>query len=76
MQRSGDNESKEHPYIGQIKECALESFNVDYTPEGQYATFSDGIMVSYQITMQFRELEPIFNDDYGNDPIFPTEIGY
>lgn len=76
MQRSGDNKSKEHPYIGQIKECALESFNVDYTPEGQYATFSDGIMVSYQITMQFRELEPIFNDDYGNDPIFPTEIGY
>lgn len=57
----------DHPYIGMIKECALQSFNVDYTPEGNYATFSDGIMSSYQITMTFQELEPVFNNDYPND---------
>jgi hypothetical protein len=55
---------KDHPYIGRIKECALQSLTVDYTPEGQYATFSDGVMVSYQMNMQFQELEPIFNSDY------------
>ena len=55
---------KDHPFIGRIKECALQSITTSYTPEGQYATFSDGVMVSYQITMQFSELEPIFNDDY------------
>ena len=55
---------KDHPYIGRIKECALQSVTTSYTPEGQYATFSDGVMVSYQLTMQFQELEPIFNDDY------------
>jgi hypothetical protein len=50
---------------------------VDYTPEGQYATFTDGAMVSYQITMQFSELEPVFNDDYGAlDNNADTEIGY
>ena len=54
----------DHPYIGRIKECALQSVTTSYTPEGQYATFSDGVMVSYQLTMQFQELEPIFNDDY------------
>jgi hypothetical protein len=54
----------DHPFIGRIKECALQSITTSYTPEGQYATFSDGVMVSYQITMQFSELEPIFNDDY------------
>ena len=55
---------KDHPFIGRIKECALQSITTSYTPEGQYATFNDGVMVSYQITMQFSELEPIFNDDY------------
>jgi hypothetical protein len=55
----------DHPYIGRIKECALQSVTVSYTPEGQYATFYDGVMVSYEMQMQFTELEPIFNDDYG-----------
>jgi hypothetical protein len=50
---------------------------VSYTPEGQYATFDDGAMVSYQITMQFQELEPIFNDDYSAlDNDADTQIGY
>jgi hypothetical protein len=70
---------KEHSYIGKIKECALQNFNVNYTPEGQYATFRDGVLVSYEITMQFQELEPVFNEDYGlgtgsNGP--DKEIGY
>lgn len=58
---------KDHPYIGAIKECALQNITVNYTPEGQYATFTDGVMVSYEIQMSFQELEPIFNEDYGNE---------
>jgi hypothetical protein len=58
------HKGKSHTYLNKFKECALQSFSVSYTPEGQYATFNDGAMVSYQITMQFSELEPIFNDDY------------
>jgi hypothetical protein len=69
--------NEEHKFLNKFKECALQSFNVSYTPEGQYATFTDGAMVSYQITMQFQELEPIFNDDYGNVENGPdTEIGF
>lgn len=69
--------NQEHKFINKIKECALQSFAVDYTPEGQYATFYDGAMVSYQITMQFTELEPIFNEDYTSlDKNADTEIGY
>ena len=68
---------EEHKFLNQFKECALQSFSVSYTPEGQYATFTDGAMVSYQITMQFQELEPIFNDDYTNDGTNPSpDIGY
>lgn len=58
---------KDHPFIGQIKECALQNFIVNYTPEGQYATFYDGPMVSYEIQMTLQELEPVFNEDYGDD---------
>lgn len=62
-----------HKRIGRIKECALMSFTTNYTPEGQYATYYDGTMVSYEIQMQFKELEPIFNNEYtGPD----TEIGF
>ena len=69
--------NKDHKYLNKFKECALTNFSVDYTPEGQYATFTDGAMVSYQITMQFQELEPIFNDDYYSiDQNEDTHIGY
>jgi hypothetical protein len=69
---------KDHQYINKIKECALQSFTVNYTPEGNYMTFADGLMTSYEITMQFQELEPIFNDDYGNidGNAIDSEIGY
>ena len=72
------HKTKDHPYINLIKECALQSFTVNYTPEGNYMTFADGLMTSYEISMQFQELEPIFNDDYGNldGKSIDTNIGY
>ena len=57
----------DHPYIGKIKECALQSCGVQYTPEGTYATYHDGVMASYQMTLTFSELEPVFNNDYEDD---------
>ena len=71
------HKKKEHKFINKIKECALLSFAVNYTPESNYATFTDGAMVSYEIQMQFTELEPIFNDDYSTlDGNADTQIGY
>ena len=65
--------NEEHKYLNKFKEAALTAFTVDYTPEGQYATFTDGAMVSYQVNMQFQELEPVFNDEYG---LTDGTIGY
>ena len=42
----------------------MKSFTVDYTPDGNYATFDDGVMTAYNITLGFGELEPIFANDY------------
>lgn len=58
-----------NPYINLIKECALQSVSVNYTPEGTYAVHPDGAMISYEINLAFSELEPIFEDDYTGHPI-------
>ena len=71
------HQNKDHPYINRIKECALQSFTVNYTPDGNYMSFADGLMTSYEIQMTFQELEPIFNDDYTNlDGDGDSTIGY
>ena len=59
--------SAEHPFIGKMKECALKTFSTNYTPENNYSTLKDGFMASYSITMEFQELEPVYNDDYRDD---------
>jgi len=69
----------QHKYLNKFKECALGSFGVNYTPNGNYSTYEDGVMTAYQMTMTFRELKPIYNDDYGNegnDADFPAEVGF
>ena len=69
--------SKEHEYLPKIKEVALGGFNVNYTPDGNYATYEDTSMVSYEIQFNFQELEPIYNDDYGNAGNgYDQNIGY
>jgi len=73
------NQEGSHKFLNKFKECALLNLTTNYTPEGQYATFYDGPMVSYEMQMQFQELEPVFNEDYGpgtgsGGP--DTEIGF
>ena len=68
---SGD----QHKFLNKFKECALQSMGVDYATNGQYSTYEDGVMTAYQMTMTYSELNPIFNDDYG-DGEFPSEIGF
>ena len=67
---------QDHLYLNKFKECALQGFGVQYTPTGNYSTFDDGVMTQYQMSMTFTELEPIFNDDYGNEGPLPAEIGF
>ena len=72
------NLSKDHPSIGKIKDCALTAINTQYTPDGTYMTFDDESrsMTSYQISMQFTELEPLTETDYIETAANPESIGY
>ena len=58
-----------HPGINLIKECALLSCSVEYTPLGTFMTYPDGTMVSYSMSLSFSELEPIYSTDYDSHPI-------
>ena len=56
-----------HPYLNRFKECALTSCSVDYTPDGTYMTYDgdEKSMTAYRLSLSFSELEPIFDDEYG-----------
>ena len=70
------HENNDHKFLNRFKECALQSCTVAYG-ETQYATFEDGAMSSYNMQLSFKELEPVFNDEYTTlDNNQDTEIGY
>ena len=71
-----NSKGQDHKYLNKFKECALANFGVIYTPNGNYSTYEDGVMTAYQMTMTYRELNPIYNDDYGNSGSLPAEIGF
>ena len=67
--KNGKIEEVDHPSINRIKTCALLAAAVDYTPDGSYMTYDDPrrSMTSYSLTLQFNELDPIYEDDYIDD---------
>ena len=52
----------DHKYLNKFKECALLNCGVQYTPDGNYATFEDGVMTAYQLTLSFQELFLLLGD--------------
>ena len=63
----------QHPFLNKIKLCALETIDVEYTPDGNYATYDDGSMTAYQVGLGFKELNPIFDTDYNDSD---NDMGY
>ena len=55
---------KDHPFLNSFKHCALTGMTVNYTNAGTYASYSDGTPVSIQMNLTFKELNPIYFEDY------------
>jgi hypothetical protein len=80
--------SKNKPASGvnKFKVCALTSFSCNFTPDGLWAAYQEGQPVSTIISMNFNELEPIYDTDYQDDiilarnsdlsPVDNNSIGY
>ena len=54
----------DHPFLNSFKHCALTGMTVNYTNSGTYASYSDGTPVSIQMNLTFKELNPIYFEDY------------
>jgi hypothetical protein len=53
--------------VTQYKMCAITQVDINYTPDGAYATYNDGSMVAIQLSLAFQESKLIFSeeaDDY------------
>ena len=57
---------KDHPFLNRIKDCALTAMNVNYTGAGTYASYFDGTPVSINMSMTFKELNPVYHEDYSD----------
>ena len=55
---------KDHPFLNSFKHCALTGMSVNYTNAGTFASYSDGTPVSIQMSLTFKELNPIYQEDY------------
>ena len=60
-----------NPYLNKFKLCALKGLTTNYAPNDTFMSFSDDIPVRYDITMQFQEIIPIYQDEYQG-----TGVGY
>ena len=56
-----------HPFLHRFKQCALSDMSVNYTGENVYATYNDGTPISLIMNLTFKELVPIYEDDYYDD---------
>ena len=60
--------NSDHPFLNKFKQCFLTNVAVNYTGEGVYATYDDATPISMQLDLQFKEIEPIYFDDYDQSP--------
>ena len=55
---------KDHPFLNVFKPCALTNMSVNYTGAGTYATYSDATPVNIKVSLMFKEINPVYAEDY------------
>ena len=67
--------NKAHPFLNKFKPMALTDMQLSYTGSGTYSTYQDGTPVHMQMTLTFKELNPIYSEDYETEE-GKTGVGY
>ena len=57
-------DGRNHPFLNDFKLCALTGMTVNYTNAGTYASYEDGTPVNLRMNLTFKELNPIYAEDY------------
>ena len=63
-------------YLNRMKLCALTGVAVNYTGDGNWATYQDGSPISMLLTLSFKEVMPIYNEDYADYDDDSDGVGY
>ena len=53
-----------HPFLNRFKLTALTGMSVNYTNAGTYASYNDGTPVNIRMNLTFKEINPIYHEDY------------
>ena len=64
----------DHTSLNRFKTCALKTCQVNYAPDGTYATFPDGGCI-HVMTLGFTEIDPVFAEDYEDEGAVLSEPG-
>lgn len=69
------HQGKDHPFLNTFKPCALTQLTTNYTGAGVYSTYNDGNPVQVKLRMVFKEINPIYAEDYDGSEAGPG-VGY
>ena len=58
--------SENHKFLNSFLPAVLSDMKVNYSASGTFSAFYDGTPTHMQIDLQFKELNPIFREDYDN----------
>ena len=61
-------DGRNHPFLNSFKLAALTGMTVNYTNAGTYASYEDGTPVNIRMNLTFKELNPIYHEDYLQGP--------
>ena len=61
--------------VNRIKPCAVTGTAVNYTPDGQWSAYAEGQPVSCTLSIQMKELEPVYASDYSTKVIESRRSG-
>ena len=56
--------SKPHPFLNRFLPTVLSDMKINYTASGAHSTFYDGTPTHIRLDLQFKELNPLFKEDY------------
>ena len=65
----------DHPFLNSFKLAALTGMTVNYTNAGTYTSYEDGTPVNLRMSLTFKELNPIYAEDYMQTGAGPG-VGY
>ena len=67
--------SQAHPFLNKMKSGFITDMSVNYTGSNTYATYNDGTPVHMRMQFTFKEMNPIYADDYASDGELGNAVG-